>query len=81
MIIQLVLVFVLNIKKEISFSFVYNFIRTLFQAKRVGVNCVILPEENKKDFNDLPKFITDGLEVHFVSHYKDIHKIVFAGKS
>lgn len=48
-----------------------------FQAKRVGVNCIILPEENKKDYNDLPKYITDGLEVHFVATYNDIYKIVF----
>ncbi|KFM59256.1 Lon protease-like protein, mitochondrial, partial [Stegodyphus mimosarum] len=34
-------------------------------AKRVGVTCLIMPAENKKDFADLPKFITDGLEVHF----------------
>lgn len=47
------------------------------QAKRVGVKCIILPEENKKDFNDLPKYITEGLEVHFVSHYKQIYDIVF----
>ena len=47
------------------------------QAKRVGVNCIILPEENKKDYNDLPAFITEGLEVHFVSNYEDIYKIVF----
>ncbi|XP_054286467.1 lon protease homolog, mitochondrial-like isoform X1 [Macrosteles quadrilineatus] len=46
-------------------------------AKRVGVSCIILPEENKKDFNDLPKYITDGLEVHFVSNYMDVYKIVF----
>ncbi|XP_069696846.1 lon protease homolog, mitochondrial-like isoform X2 [Periplaneta americana] len=46
-------------------------------AKRVGVKCIILPEENKKDFNDLPKYITEGLEVHFVNQYEDIFKIVF----
>ncbi|XP_018567011.1 lon protease homolog, mitochondrial isoform X2 [Anoplophora glabripennis] len=46
-------------------------------AKRSGVRCIILPEENKKDFNDLPKFITEGLEVHFVSHYDEIYNIVF----
>ncbi|PSN42694.1 Lon protease [Blattella germanica] len=46
-------------------------------AKRVGVKCIILPEENKKDYNDLPSFITEGLEVHFVSQYEDIYKIVF----
>jgi Lon protease (S16) C-terminal proteolytic domain len=50
----------------------------IFQAKRVGVKCIILPEENKKDFNDLPPYITAGLEVHFVTTYEDIHKIVFA---
>ncbi|XP_053684169.1 lon protease homolog, mitochondrial isoform X2 [Sabethes cyaneus] len=47
-------------------------------AKRSGVNCIILPEENKKDYTDLPKFITDGLEVHFVDHYSDVYSIVFA---
>ncbi|KAK9308430.1 hypothetical protein QLX08_001596 [Tetragonisca angustula] len=47
-------------------------------AKRVGVNCVILPEENKKDYNDLPKYITDGLEVHFASTFEDVYHICFA---
>ncbi|XP_078052685.1 lon protease homolog, mitochondrial isoform X2 [Augochlora pura] len=46
-------------------------------AKRVGVNCVILPEENKKDYNDLPKYITDGLEVHFASTFADVYRICF----
>nr|CAD7394125.1 unnamed protein product [Timema cristinae] len=45
-------------------------------AKRVGVNCIILPEENKKDYNDLPSYIKEGVEVHFVDHYQDIFKIV-----
>ncbi|KAL5241240.1 hypothetical protein ACI65C_008650 [Semiaphis heraclei] len=49
-------------------------------AKRENVNCLILPDDNKKDFNELPKFITDGIEVHFVSYYKDIFKIVFENK-
>lgn len=46
-------------------------------AKRVGVNCIILPEENKKDFDDLPKYITDGLEVHFASYFSDVYRICF----
>lgn len=50
----------------------------LFKAKRVGVNCVILPEENKKDYNDLPKYITDGLEVHFATTFEDVYRICFA---
>lgn len=46
-------------------------------AKRSGVKIIILPEENKKDYDDLPKFITEGVEVHFVSNYSEVYKLVF----
>uniref|UniRef100_A0A224Z222 endopeptidase La n=1 Tax=Rhipicephalus zambeziensis TaxID=60191 RepID=A0A224Z222_9ACAR len=45
-------------------------------AKRVGVTCLILPEENKKDFAELQSYITDGLEVHFVDHYSKVFDFV-----
>ncbi|XP_013918433.1 PREDICTED: lon protease homolog, mitochondrial [Thamnophis sirtalis] len=47
-------------------------------AKRAGVSCIVLPIENKKDYCDLAEFITEGLEVHFVEHYKEIFDIVFS---
>lgn len=47
------------------------------QAKRSGVDCIILPEENRKDFTELPAYITAGLEVHFVNTYADVFPIVF----
>ncbi|XP_043946561.1 lon protease homolog, mitochondrial [Protopterus annectens] len=46
-------------------------------AKRAGVNCLVLPAENKKDYFDLPEFITEGVEVHFVEAYHEIYDIVF----
>uniref|UniRef100_A0A8D8UTA6 Lon protease homolog, mitochondrial n=1 Tax=Cacopsylla melanoneura TaxID=428564 RepID=A0A8D8UTA6_9HEMI len=46
-------------------------------AKRVGVTTILLPEENKKDFDDLPGYIRDGLDVHFVSEYKQVYDLVF----
>ncbi|XP_050426093.1 lon protease homolog, mitochondrial-like [Adelges cooleyi] len=46
-------------------------------ARRENINCLILPEENKKDYDELLKYITEGLKVHFVSYYKDIFDIVF----
>ncbi|XP_060933630.1 lon protease homolog, mitochondrial [Limanda limanda] len=46
-------------------------------ARRAGVTCMVLPAENKKDFSDLPDYITDGLEVHFVDHYSQIYPTVF----
>ncbi|XP_012944402.1 lon protease homolog, mitochondrial [Aplysia californica] len=46
-------------------------------AKRVGVDCIILPEGNRKDYSDLPPFITDGLEVHFVETYDQVFQLAF----
>ncbi|MBN3280053.1 LONM protease, partial [Polyodon spathula] len=46
-------------------------------ARRAGVTCILLPAENQKDFSDLPAFITEGLEVHFVEHYSETYNIIF----
>ncbi|XP_003460978.3 lon protease homolog, mitochondrial [Cavia porcellus] len=51
----------------------------MIAAKRAGVTCIILPEENRKDFYDLAAFITEGLEVHFVTHYAQVFEIAFPG--
>ena len=47
------------------------------QAKRSGVECVVVPEANQSDFEDLPDFIKQGLEVHFVKHYAEVYSIIF----
>ena len=47
----------------------------VLQAKRVGVTTIILPAENRKDYSDLPTFITDGLDIHFAQHYTDVYDI------
>lgn len=46
-------------------------------SKRVGISTIILPEENRKDFGDLPDFIREGLEVHFVEYYDQVFNLVF----
>lgn len=46
-------------------------------AKRANVSCIILPEQNRKDFADLPDFIREGLTVHFVDHYSQIYDLIF----
>nr|CDS29308.1 vesicular amine transporter [Hymenolepis microstoma] len=46
-------------------------------AKRVGVTTVILPEMNRKDYDDLADFIKSDLEVHFVNHYSEVFPIAF----
>ncbi|XP_013183730.1 lon protease homolog, mitochondrial isoform X2 [Amyelois transitella] len=49
----------------------------IIAAKRVGVKCVILPEENRRDFDDLPSFIKNDIDVHFVNEYDDVFKVAF----
>ncbi|XP_073960462.1 lon protease homolog, mitochondrial isoform X2 [Choristoneura fumiferana] len=49
----------------------------IIAAKRVGVNCVILPEENRRDFEDLPSFIKEDIDIHFVNDYEDVFRIAF----
>ncbi|VVD05234.1 unnamed protein product [Leptidea sinapis] len=49
----------------------------IIAAKRVGVTCVILPEENRRDFDDLPDFIRQDIDVHFVNEYDDVFRIAF----
>lgn len=46
-------------------------------AKRAGIKTIILPEDNRKDYMDLPDFITQGMEVHFVDHYDNIFTMIF----
>ncbi|KAG1672354.1 Lon protease, mitochondrial [Nymphon striatum] len=53
----------------------------IIAAKRVGVKCIVLPSENKRDYHDLPAFITDGIEAHFAENYKDVFDIAFSSNS
>jgi ATP-dependent Lon protease len=53
------------------------YIFQIIAAKRAGVSRVILPEENRKDFDDLADFIKNDVTVHFVSHYDQIFKLLF----
>lgn len=46
-------------------------------AKRSGVETIIFPASNKADWDELPEYLKEGLEPHFVSWYEEIYKIVF----
>ncbi|VDQ08791.1 unnamed protein product [Trichobilharzia regenti] len=50
----------------------------IIAAKRGGIKTIILPEANRKDFDDLASFIKEDLEVHFVQHYKEVYPVAFS---
>ncbi|XP_035446991.2 lon protease homolog, mitochondrial isoform X2 [Spodoptera frugiperda] len=49
----------------------------IIAAKRAGVSCVVLPEENRRDYDDLPAFIREKVDIHFVSDFDEVLKIAF----
>lgn len=46
-------------------------------AKRIGIKTLILPDENRKDFNELPDYLKEGVEIHFAKHFDDVAKLTF----
>jgi len=47
-------------------------------ARRAGLDTLIFPQENKKDYDDLPEYLREGIEVHFVKSYREVFKIAFS---
>jgi ATP-dependent Lon protease len=48
-------------------------------ARRVGIEELILPAANRRDFDELPAHIRKGLSVHFARHYRDVARQVLPG--
>ncbi|MFM7784065.1 MAG: S16 family serine protease, partial [Gammaproteobacteria bacterium] len=46
-------------------------------ARRVGIRELVLPEANRKDFEELPDYLREGLAVHFASRYEEVFGVVF----
>ena len=46
-------------------------------ATRSGLKEIIVPKENKKDVDELPKEVKKALKIHYMSSVDDAYKIVF----
>jgi ATP-dependent Lon protease len=49
----------------------------LIAAKRERIKEVILPRANQGDYDQLPAHVRAGLQVHFVSEYPDVAKLLW----
>jgi ATP-dependent Lon protease len=47
-------------------------------ARRVKVNRLFLPKANQKDFEELPEYLQEGLDVTFVDHFTQIYGSLFS---
>jgi len=46
-------------------------------ARRSGLKALIFPNENRRDYDELPEYIKKGLTIHFVEHYDEVFEIAF----
>jgi len=46
-------------------------------AKRIGIKELILPEDNRKDYQELPDYLQEGMTVHFAKHFDEVARLTF----
>jgi len=49
----------------------------LIAARRAGIKEIILPMDNKGDYEEIPDHVRKGLKVHFATRYGDITPLLF----
>jgi len=46
-------------------------------ARRAGIKCIAFPSANKRDFEEIPEYLKEGLEVHFADDYSTVYEVAF----
>ncbi|CAI5481703.1 unnamed protein product [Closterium sp. Yama58-4] len=49
-------------------------------ARRNGVKLLVFPKANRKDYEELPEHVREGLDARFVEHYDEIFELAFGRK-
>jgi ATP-dependent Lon protease len=52
----------------------------LIAARRAGIKEILLPEDNRGEFDEVPEHVKKGLTVRFVSRFEDVAALLFAAK-
>ncbi|MCB1857685.1 MAG: endopeptidase La [Gammaproteobacteria bacterium] len=50
----------------------------LIAARRAGIKELILPEENRGDYEEVPEHIRKGLRIHFADSFRDVVPLLFS---
>lgn len=46
-------------------------------GRRAGIKSIILPDANRRDYDEIPDYLKEGLDVHFAENYDTVYEIVF----
>jgi Lon-like ATP-dependent protease len=47
-------------------------------GRRAGVTTIVLPGANQRDYDEIPEYLKEGLDVHFAHDYEEVYEIVFS---
>ncbi|MCP9237587.1 endopeptidase La [Lewinella sp. JB7] len=50
-------------------------------ARRVGIDTLIFPEENRQDFEELDDYIKEGMTAHFAATFADVLAVAFTART
>ena len=50
----------------------------LIAARRAGIKEILLPEDNRGEYDEVPEHVRKGLKIHFVSRFEDVVPLLFA---
>jgi ATP-dependent Lon protease len=49
----------------------------LIAARRAGIKEIVLPEDNRGDFEEVPAHVRKGLKLHFASRFEDVVPLLY----
>ncbi|MGE5153101.1 MAG: endopeptidase La [Bdellovibrio bacteriovorus] len=49
----------------------------LIAARRAGIKEILLPEDNRGEYEEVPEHVRKGLRIHFVSRFEDVVPLLF----
>jgi len=52
----------------------------IMAARRAGIKCIILPSGCKRDFEEMPDYLKEGLETHFAEEYETVFDVAFSSE-
>ena len=51
----------------------------IMAARRAGITCIVLPEACRRDYDEIPDYLKEGLEIHFAEDYQTVFDVAFGG--
>jgi ATP-dependent Lon protease len=49
----------------------------IMAARRAGIKRIILPDQNRRDYDEIPGYLKEGLEVYFADDYSTVYDVAF----